>query len=141
MTGRKFQIVIVSLCIVQKKFLSMYVDDIKWAGKKQNIDPMWKALNKEIDFGEPTSFLDHENLDRTQRQCQISKDKVDNYRTMFESRISAVGADKLPFLQNFRISSWSYDMVGHAKKCVERFCELANKDDATTLQSVYSMHR
>ena len=25
------------------------------------------------------------------------------------------------------ISSWSYDMEGHAKKCVERCCELANK--------------
>ena len=26
-----------------------------------------------------------------------------------------------------RRSSWSYDMEGHAKKCVERYCELANK--------------
>ena len=33
------------------------------AGKKQNLDPMWKVLNKEVDLGEPTSFLDHENLD------------------------------------------------------------------------------
>ena len=56
-----------------------------------------------------------------------SKNNVDNYRTMFESRISAAGAEKLPFPQNIRISSWSYDMVGHAKKCVERYCELANK--------------
>ena len=40
----------------------MYVDDIKLAGKKQNIDPMWKVLNKEVDLGEPTSFLDHEYL-------------------------------------------------------------------------------
>ena len=24
------------------------------------------------------------------------------------------------------VSSWSYDMEGHAKKCVERYCELAN---------------
>ena len=35
--------------------------------------------------------------------------------------------EKLPFPQNLRISSWSYDMEGHAKKCVERYCELANK--------------
>ena len=26
-------------------FLSVYVYDIKLAGKKQNIDPMWKVLN------------------------------------------------------------------------------------------------
>ena len=25
------------------------------------------------------------------------------------------------------ISSWSHDMEGHAKKCVERYCEIANK--------------
>ena len=92
-------------------FLFVYVDDIKVAGKKHNIDPMWKALNKEADLGELTSFLDHVYLGSTQRQCEISKDIVDNYRTMFESRISAGGVDKLPFLQNLRISSWSYDIV------------------------------
>ena len=70
-------------------FLSVYVDDIKLAGKKQNVDPMWKVLNKEVDLGEPTSFLDHVSLGCTQRQCEISKDIVDNYRTMFESLISA----------------------------------------------------
>ena len=46
---------------------------------------------------------------------------------MFESRISAVRTEKLPYSENLRISSWSYDMEGHAKKCVERYCELANK--------------
>ena len=70
-----------------------------------------------------------------QRQCEISKDIVDNYRTMFESRISAGGVEKLPFPQNLRISSWSYDMAGHAKKCVERYCELANK----TTQQLYKV--
>ena len=82
--------------------------------ERQNIDPMWKVLNKEVDLGEPTSFLDHVYLGCTQRQCEISKDIVDNYRTMFESRISAGGVEKLPFPQNLRISSWSYDMAGHA---------------------------
>ena len=88
-------------------FLSVYVDDIKLAGKKQDIDPMWKLLNKEVDLGEPTSFLDHVYLGCTQRQCEISKNTVDNDRTMFESRISAGGTEKLPFLQNLRNSSWS----------------------------------
>ena len=116
-------------------FLSVYVDDIKLAGKKQHFDPMWKVLNKEVDLGKPTSFLDHVYLGCTQRQCEISEDIVDNYRTMFESRISAGGAEKLPFPQNLRISSWSYDMAGHAKKCVERYCELANK----TTQQLYKI--
>ena len=54
---------------------------------------------------------------------------------MFESRISAVRTEKLPYSENLRISSWSYDMEGHAKKCVERYCELANK----TTQQLYKV--
>ena len=96
---------------------------------------MWKVLSKEVDLGEPTSFLDRVYLGCTQRQCEISKDIVDNYRTMFQSRISAVRTEKLPHSENFRISSWSYDMEGHAKKCVERYCELANK----TTQQLYKV--
>ena len=57
------------------------------AGKKQNIEPMRKLLNKEIDLGERTSFLDHENLGSTRRHCETSKDIVDSYRAMFASRI------------------------------------------------------
>ena len=48
-------------------FLSVYVDDIKLAGKKQNLDPMWKLLNEEVDLGEPTSLLNHVYLECTQR--------------------------------------------------------------------------
>ena len=40
---------------------------------------MWKVLNKEVELGEPTSFFGHVYLG----------DFVDNYRAMFESRISA----------------------------------------------------
>ena len=105
--------------------LSVYVFDMKLAGKKQNISPMRKLLNKEVDLGDPTFFLDHVYLGCTQRQCQRSQDIVDNY--MFESPISSEGVEKLPSFQNLRIFSSSYDMFGHAKKCVERFCELANK--------------
>ena len=52
-------------------FLSVYVDDIKLAGKKQNINPMWKLLNKEVDLGEPTSFLDHVYLGCTQMFAKL----------------------------------------------------------------------
>ena len=82
-------------------FLSVYVDDIKLAGKKQNLDPMWKVLNKEVALGESSSFLDHVYLECTQRQCEISKDIVDNYRTMFESRISSGATEKLPCSEIF----------------------------------------
>ena len=107
-------------------YLCMWMTS-NWLERNKNIDPMWKVLNKEVDLGEPTSFLDHENFGCTQRQCEISKDIVDNYRAMSESRISAGGTEQLPYSENFRISSWSYDMEGHAKKCVDRYCELANR--------------
>ena len=49
---------------------------------------------------------------------------------MFESRISAGAQEKLPIrasgkLDAETISSWSLDMEGHAKKCVERCGELS----------------
>ena len=96
----------------------MYVDDIKLAGKKQNIDPMWKVLMKKVDLGEPTSFSNHVYMGCSQRECQTSKDIVDNYRNMFESRISAGSMEKLPYFEKLgaNISSRSYDMEGHAKE-------------------------
>ena len=54
---------------------------------------------------------------------------------MFESRISAGATEKVPCSENLRISSWSCDMEGHAKKCVERYCELADK----TTQQLYKV--
>ena len=44
---------------------------------------------KDVDLGEPTSFLDHVYLGCTERECQISKDIVDNHRSMFECKIFA----------------------------------------------------
>ena len=48
---------------------------------------------------------------------------------MFESRISAGAMKKLLVSEksDANISSWSYDMEGHAKKRVERYCEFAIK--------------
>ena len=95
---------------------------------------MWKLLNKEVDLGEPTSFLDHVYLGCTQRPCEISKDIVDIYRSMFESRFSAGGTEK------YMVGKSVYLFVvfrygGHAKKCVERYCELATK----TIQQLYKV--
>ena len=49
------------LCVNQEKrlFLSVYADGVKMTGKKQNIRPTLKILMKDVDLGEPTSFLDH----------------------------------------------------------------------------------
>ena len=95
---------------------------------------------KDVDLGEPTSFLDHVYLGCTQRECKISSEIVVNYRDVFESRISGGPTEKLPTRASGKpnaeiISSWSCDMEGHAKKCVERYCQLANK----TTQQLYKV--
>ena len=92
-----------------------------------------EILMKDVDLGEPTSFFDHVYLGCTQRECQTSKDIVHNYRSMFESRIPAGVMEKWPETKATvkpdagTISSWSYDMEGHANKCVERNYEQAKK--------------
>ena len=49
---------------------------------------------------------------------------------MFESQISAGETEKLLGWEksHAKTVAWSYDMEGHAKKCVETFGELANKN-------------
>ena len=90
-------------------------------GKKQNISPMWKKLMKLVDLGEPTSFLDHVHLGN-----EITFEK---HRKKFQSRIFAGATDKVPGWEKLHAKTvaWSYDMEGNAQKCVEGYCELANK--------------
>ena len=113
----------------QGLFLSEKVDDIKMAGKKQNITPMWKKLMKNVDLEEPTSFLDHAYLGCTQRECKPNETTIEQYTIMFESCVSAGATEKLPGWKKPHVKTvaWSNDVDGHARKCVERFCELANK--------------
>ena len=94
----------------------MYVDDIKLVGKKQNIDPLWKILNEEVDLGEPTSFFDHVYLGCIQRQCETRIDIVDNYRTMFESSISAKAMEKLPRSET---AEYFHMVLRYEKSCQE----------------------
>ena len=86
---------------------------------------MWKVLNKEVDVGEPTSFLDHVYLGCTQRQCEISKDIVDNYRTMFESRISAGVAGKITIPSK---SSYFFMVWNTVGKVPNWECLLVNRE-------------
>ena len=67
------------VCRKQRLFLSEHVDDIKMAGQKQDMAPMWKTWMKNVDLMEPTSFLDYVYLGCTQREC---KTKRENYWTI-----------------------------------------------------------
>ena len=48
---------------------------------------------------------------------------------MLQSRVSEKLTEKLPSSgrAEANMSTWSYDMEVHAKKCVEQYCELAIK--------------
>ena len=74
----------------------MYVDDIKLAGEKKNIDSMQNTLMKHVDLEEPTSFLNHVHLGCTQRECKPNEGMVDEHRKVFELRISAGATEKFP---------------------------------------------
>ena len=39
-------------------FLSVYEDDKRVVGKKQNMDSMWTILQKELDPEDPTPLMD-----------------------------------------------------------------------------------
>ena len=69
--------------------MSTEQDDIKIAGKTENIKPTWQSLMKDVDPGEPTSFLDRESLGCTQRECKPNEIIIEEFTKMLESRISA----------------------------------------------------
>ena len=76
-----------------------------------------------------TSFPDHENFGCTQRECKANETIIEQFKKMFESRISAGATEKLPGWEkpHAKTEAWSCNMEGYARECVERHCELANK--------------
>ena len=115
-----------SICSSKTRIILIGKRGCKMAAKKQNVAPMWKKVMELVDLDEPTSFLGHENLGCTQRE----PNEIDiEYQEMFEPRISAGTTEKSPGCEqpHAKTIAWSYDMEGHAQKCVERYCELANK--------------
>ena len=98
--------------------------------------PMWKRSVKNVDVGEPTSFLDHVYLGCTQRECKANEIIFEQKTQMFESRFSPGVTEKLPGWEKHHAKTvaWSYDMEGHTKKCVARCCELANRKTGRNYQ-------
>ena len=65
-------------------------------GREQNLSLVWKKLVKRVDLGEPTTFLDDVYLGCTQRERKLDKSIIEEYRKLFDSRIS-VGANEQLF--------------------------------------------
>ena len=64
--------------------------------RKQNMASMWKKLMENVDIEEPASFLVHFYLGCTQWECKPNDTIIEEYKKMFESRISARATEQLP---------------------------------------------
>ena len=76
----------------------------------------WKKLMKNVDIEEPTSFLDHVHSGCTQRECQPNDTIIEEYKKIFEPRISAGTTEKLPGWEKSRskVSAW---VLRHERTC------------------------
>ena len=81
---------------------------------------MWKILNKDVDWEESTSFLDHVYFDCTHRQCEWRKILLNKTKNHVWIQNFRRNKWEIIMFWKLRVSSWSYDMEDHVKKCVER---------------------
>ena len=115
--GKKYRIECVFVHRKQGLFLSVYVDYIKMAGKKQNMAPTWKKLMKQVDLDEPNSFLHHENLgthskwmsNRT-KESSMDTEKRSNHEFLLEQLKKLPGWEK-PHAKNGCVVVW------HGRTC------------------------
>ena len=68
------------------------------------------------------------NVHRT-KTVSINFEKCSNHEFLLPQLKSLQDGRNLPQ----KTVAWSYDMEGHAKKCVERYCELAKQKDGSSV--------
>ena len=131
--------------IARRKLIEDQNTTLELSGILQELHNEVNCINESKDFqdaesvrsgnshvtSQPMLFPKHPFLEGLLRPSFVSPRRKEGPPCTWD----AGGLEKLPFTQNIRISSWSFDMVGHAKKCVERYCELANK----TIQQLYKV--
>ena len=136
MAGRKFQIGNVSLYIVKKDYSYLCM----WMTKN------WLERNKILircgKYSIKKSIWENQHLSWIMYTWDALKDNVKQAKILWTITEPCSNREfqrgelrNYHSHQNFRMSSWSHDMEGHAKKCVERYCELANK----TMQQLYKV--
>ena len=113
-----------------KLFLSVYVDDFKLVGRKENRDKGWKLIRTEIDLDDPTPFGDYLGCGQHEMQYQsaIHDAKYDLFLHFFH-RGSENKQEETPSVfpaKDRKVAGYAYCMTGFAEQCVERYLELAN---------------
>ena len=90
---------------------------------------MWKKLISRIDLDEPTQITFQVYPGCTQREGETNKRLVTDKSELLNKLVSSITSttrESNNYIKH-NVISWSEDMQGRAQKCVERFCELANK--------------
>ena len=106
-------------------FLSVYMDDIKMAGQKQNLALMLKKID-ERRWHWGTNIISWSRLlwmHPTGKQTQW-----ENYWTIQQDvRIPYLCWSNRKITRMWQTSCTNFSVVLHARKCVERYCELTDK--------------
>ena len=127
-------------------FLSVYVEDIKLAGKTENKKPTWKILMKDVDLGEPISFLDHVYLGCTQKEMSDKQRYCRQFCRQLQEyvRIQDLGWGfrkaalfRETWREHFLMVLW------HGKSCKEmrrKILRTGEQNNSTVIQSRNSMY-
>ena len=119
-------------------FLSVYVDEIKLAGKKQNINRMWENTHERRLFGRtdiiswPCLYgLYSKRMAKKQRYCRWLPKYVRNpgfLPVLWKNNqfFHSIGCEF------FFMVLWTWE--SDAKKCVGRYCELGEQNNSTATQ-------
>ena len=108
--------------------VSVYVDDMKMARSTQHMPKMWAKQDqrKSICTTQCHSLI-RCILDVLNEQHKSTTDIVVEKQKVFSKMISSNTDVKIEKKNPKYIIAWSYDMEGHAQKCVESFCESVHK--------------
>ena len=69
-------------------FLSVYVDDFKLAGKRENLAPTWAALRKHIDFDDPVKMTENTYLGCSQHDVEPIPAFIEHNQTLFRDLLA-----------------------------------------------------
>ena len=83
---------------------------------------MWDVLRTYIDLEGPTSFLNQVYLFGTQRGAEVCHEAVQAKADLLHLLTTTEGVNgkqRKNTNSSHSITAWSYDVGGHAEKCVE----------------------
>ena len=110
--------------------VSVYVDDFKIGGNNKHTKPMIARLSKLIELDEAVPLHGDVYLGCKQEDIPTPEDlvrqKTGIYNSVFhDEKIDPDDNNQGGAAIPQHIKAWQYDMQGHVKQTVDRYCELA----------------